>query len=156
MAVESQTDKTEAQEDAVSQGQDEVALPPSSDQAKSKKGKPRHSLGNVYITCKFSNTIITIATRSGDTLLQKSAGQMGYKGARKGTPFAAQQAAEAAAKEVIDRFGMKKVSVYVCGPGAGREQALRSLHNAGLTVEFIEDTTKIPHNGCKSRKKRRV
>ena len=154
MVAESQVNLAENEDGKGAQG--DVSLTPSAEKGKIKKGKPRHSLGNVYITCKFSNTIITVATRSGDTLLQKSAGQMGYKGARKGTPFAAQQASEAAAKEVIERFGMKKVNVYVCGPGAGREQALRSLHNAGLTVEFIEDTTKIPHNGCKSRKKRRV
>ena len=81
---------------------------------------------------------------------------MGFKGSRKGTPFAAQQAAEVAAREAIDRFGMKRVNVYLSGPGAGREQALRSLHNKGLTVELIEDTTSIPHNGCRPRKKRRV
>ena len=81
---------------------------------------------------------------------------MGFKGSRKGTPFAAQQAAEVAAREAIDRFGMKRVNVYISGPGAGREQALRSLYNKGLTVELIEDTTSIPHNGCRPRKKRRV
>ena len=120
------------------------------------KGKVRHSSGNVYILATFGNTIITISTRSGDVLLQKSAGAMGFKGSRKGTPFAAQQAAEVAAREAIDRFGMKRVNVYLSGPGAGREQALRSLHNKGLTVELIEDTTSIPHNGCRPRKKRRV
>lgn len=128
--------------------------------AKRKKGKKKkvkkevHS-GIAHILSTFNNTMITITDPSGNVLSWSSSGKKGFKGSRKGTPFAAQVAAEDAAKSAIE-MGMKSVVVYVKGPGSGRETALRSLQSSGLKVSLIRDITPIPHNGCRERKRRRV
>ncbi|MDR1631109.1 MAG: 30S ribosomal protein S11 [Oscillospiraceae bacterium] len=111
--------------------------------------------GAVHIQSTFNNTIITITDTQGNTISWASAGEMGFRGSRKSTPYAAQTAAETAAKTAIDH-GMKTVEVYVKGPGAGREAAIRALQTAGLEVNMIKDVTPIPHNGCRPPKRRRV
>ncbi|MHB8171505.1 MAG: 30S ribosomal protein S11 [Thermincolia bacterium] len=111
--------------------------------------------GVAHIKSTFNNTIVTITDTTGNAISWASAGGMGFKGSRKSTPFAAQMAAENAAKEAMDH-GMKEVEVFVKGPGAGREAAIRSLQAAGLEVNLIKDVTPIPHNGCRPPKRRRV
>lgn len=111
--------------------------------------------GRAYIKSTFNNTVITITDPQGNTLAWGSSGLMGFKGSRKGTPFAAGQAAEKAAREAMDQ-GMREVDVYVKGPGSGREAAIRSLQGAGLEITLIKDVTPIPHNGCRPPKRRRV
>lgn len=111
--------------------------------------------GVAHIRSTFNNTIITITDRSGAAISWASAGMMGFKGSRKSTPFAAQMAAEQAGKEAMEH-GMKEVEVFVKGPGAGREAAIRALQAAGLEVNMIKDVTPIPHNGCRPPKRRRV
>lgn len=111
--------------------------------------------GIVKIHATFNNTIVAIADREGNVLVWASGGRAGFKGAKKGTPFAAQQATETAAHDAVSQ-GLKKVDVYVKGPGPGREAAIRSLQNAGLQINSIMDTTPIPHNGCRPPKQRRV
>ena len=111
--------------------------------------------GQVHIQSTFNNTLVTITDMSGNAVSWSSAGSLGYKGSRKGTPFAAQMAAEAAAKTAMEH-GLKKVAVYVKGPGSGRETAIRSLQAAGLEIASIQDCTPIPHNGCRPCKRRRV
>ena len=111
--------------------------------------------GIAHIKSTFNNTIVTITDTTGNAISWASAGGMGFKGSRKSTPFAAQMAAENAAKEAMDH-GMKEVEVFVKGPGAGREAAIRSLQAAGLEVNLIKDVTPIPHNGCRPPKRRRV
>ncbi|MCS1352582.1 30S ribosomal protein S11 [Mechercharimyces sp. CAU 1602] len=111
--------------------------------------------GVVHIRSTFNNTIVTITDRQGNSIAWASSGTLGFKGSRKSTPFAAQMAAEAAAKEAMDH-GLKTVEVVVKGPGAGREAAIRSLQAAGLEVNLIRDVTPIPHNGCRPPKRRRV
>lgn len=111
--------------------------------------------GVAHIHSSFNNTIVTITDPAGNAVSWASAGGMGMKGSRKGTPFAAQMAAEAAAKTAIDH-GMRTVEVFVKGPGGGREAAIRSLQAAGLEVTLIKDVTPIPHNGCRPPKRRRV
>lgn len=111
--------------------------------------------GHAHIKSTFNNTIVTITDTQGNTIAWSSAGQLGFKGSRKSTPFAAQMAAEAAAKKAMEH-GLKTVEVYVKGPGAGREAAIRSLQAAGLEVSLIKDVTPIPHNGCRPPKRRRV
>ena len=113
------------------------------------------SVGQAHIRSTFNNTIVSITDPQGNVISWKSAGQVGFKGSRKSTPFAAQMAAEAAAKQAMEH-GMKKVSVFVKGPGSGRETAIRSLQAAGLEVSSIQDKTTIPHNGCRPKKRRRV
>jgi small subunit ribosomal protein S11 len=113
------------------------------------------SEGVVHIHSTFNNTIITVTDTGGNTLAWASAGGQGFRGSRKGTPFAAQSAAEQVARRMIDQ-GMKKVDVLVKGPGAGREAAIRSLQSAGLEVSVIRDVTPIPHNGPRPPKRRRV
>ena len=108
-----------------------------------------------HIKSTFNNTIVTITDKHGNTIAWASAGNVGFKGSRKSTPYAAQMAAEAAAKEAMEH-GMKEVEVMVKGPGAGREAAIRSLQAAGLEVNTIKDVTPIPHNGCRPPKRRRV
>jgi small subunit ribosomal protein S11 len=108
-----------------------------------------------HVQSTFNNTIITIADLDGHTVSWASAGKVGFKGSRKSTPFAAQIAAESAGKEAIG-LGLKKVEVWVTGPGAGREAAIRSLQAAGLEITAIKDVTPIPHNGCRPPKRRRV
>jgi small subunit ribosomal protein S11 len=120
-----------------------------------KKNKKTAPNGVVHIQSTFNNTIITITTVNGDTVSWASSGAIGFKGAKKGTPFAAQIAAEKASKEAINQ-GMKKAEVLVSGPGAGRETAIRAMQATGLEVTLIRDITSIPHNGCRPPKKRRV
>jgi small subunit ribosomal protein S11 len=120
-----------------------------------KKVKKNIPVGVAHISSTFNNTIITITDVSGNTISWSSAGKRGFKGSRKSTPFAAQQAAEDAARVAMDN-GMRSVSVLVNGPGSGRESALRALQSAGLKVTVIRDVTPIPHNGCRPRKRRRV
>ena len=120
-----------------------------------KKEKKNISNGVVHIQSTFNNTIITITDTAGNVVAWSSAGVQNFKGSRKSTPFAAQLAAEDAAKKAQEH-GMKNVEVYVKGPGAGRESALRSLQGAGFNVQMIKDVTPIPHNGCRPPKRRRV
>ena len=123
--------------------------------ARRKKTKRAVPEGVAHIHSTFNNTIVTITDPTGNVVSWASAGNVGFKGSRKGTPFAAQLAAEAAAKRAIDA-GMRTVQVFVKGPGAGRESALRSLQAAGFTISLIKDVTPIPHNGCRPPKRRRV
>jgi small subunit ribosomal protein S11 len=109
----------------------------------------------VHIKASFNNTLITVTDTEGDTLCTSSAGCVGFKGARKSTPFAAQQAAQRAASAAM-RNGVREVEVKVKGPGPGRESAIAALQQAGLRISSIEDVTPLPHNGCRSRKRRRV
>ena len=111
--------------------------------------------GAAHIRASFNNTIVTISDLNGNAISWASAGEMGFKGSKKSTPFAAQMAAETAAQGAIDH-GMKTVAVYVKGPGSGREAAIRALQTAGLEVTLIKDVTPIPHNGCRPPKRRRV
>ena len=111
--------------------------------------------GIAHIRSTFNNTIVTISDRQGNVLAWSSAGNQGFKGSRKGTPFAAGMAAEAAARAAMEH-GVREIEVYVKGPGAGRETAIRSLQAAGLDVSLIRDVTPIPHNGCRPPKRRRV
>ena len=111
--------------------------------------------GAVHIQSTFNNTIVTITDTQGNAVSWASAGEMGFRGSRKSTPFAAQTAAETAAKVAIDH-GMKTVEEYVKGPGSGREAAIRALQTVGLEVTMIKDVTPIPHNGCRPPKRRRV
>ena len=120
-----------------------------------KKEKKNISHGVVHIQSTFNNTIITITDTAGNVVSWSSAGVMGFKGSRKSTPFAAQMTAEDAAKKAMEH-GMRNVEVFVKGPGAGRESALRSLQAAGFNVTQIKDVTPIPHNGCRPPKRRRV
>ena len=108
-----------------------------------------------HIMASFNNTIITITDIKGDAIVWSSAGNSGFKGSRKSTPFAAQIAAQNAAKRALEH-GVKEVEVFVKGPGAGRESAIRALQGAGLSITAIRDVTPIPHNGCRPRKRRRV
>ena len=121
-------------------------------QRRAKKNVP---MGVVHIQATFNNTIVTISDVSGNVVAWSSAGVRGFKGSRKSTPFAAQLAAEDAAKKAIEH-GMRTVSVLVNGPGAGRESALRALQAAGFKISLIRDITPIPHNGCRPPKRRRV
>jgi small subunit ribosomal protein S11 len=126
---------------------------------KKKAGKKREKLtipsGIAHILATFNNTIISITDLEGNLLAASSAGAVGFKGSRKGTPFAAQQAATTAAASAKD-YGMRTLQVYLKGPGAGRESAVRALQAAGLEVKNIRDITPIPHNGCRPTKRRRV
>jgi small subunit ribosomal protein S11 len=120
-----------------------------------KRDKKSIASGQAYIQATFNNTIVTITDPAGGVITWSSAGNLGFKGSRKGTPYAAHIAAEAAAKKAID-FGMKQVDVFVKGPGAGRESAIRALQAAGLDINLIKDVTPVPHNGCRPPKRRRV
>ena len=120
-----------------------------------RKDKKNVPVGQAHIKSTFNNTIISITDPTGAVIAWASAGQVGFKGSRKSTPFAAQTAAEAAARRAMEH-GMRKVDVFVKGPGSGRESALRALQSAGFTVTSIRDVTPIPHNGCRPRKRRRV
>ena len=111
--------------------------------------------GAAHIRATFNNTIVTITDTAGNAVSWASAGEMGFKGSRKSTPFAAQTAAESAAKLAVDQ-GMKTVEVFVKGPGSGRESAIRALQTSGLDITLIKDVTPIPHNGCRPPKRRRV
>jgi len=111
--------------------------------------------GQAHIHATFNNTIVTITDTQGNAISWASAGEMGMRGSRKGTPFAAQMASEEAAKKAVDH-GMRTVEVFVKGPGSGRESAVRALATAGLEVTMIKDVTPVPHNGCRPPKRRRV
>ncbi|WP_299521556.1 30S ribosomal protein S11 [Winogradskyella sp.] len=111
--------------------------------------------GEAHITASFNNIIISLTNKKGDVISWSSAGKMGFRGSKKNTPYAAQLAAEDAA-ETAKEAGLKKVKVYVKGPGNGRESAIRSIHNAGIEVSEIIDVTPMPHNGCRPPKRRRV
>ena len=131
-------------------------------EAPSTTGKPKKKRerkvginGIAHVQSTFNNTIVTISDMDGHTVAWASSGKVGFKGSRKSTPFAAQIAAESATKEAIS-LGLKKVEVWVTGPGAGREAAIRSLQAAGLEISAIKDVTPIPHNGCRPPKRRRV
>ena len=124
-----------------------------------KKGKKKERrnipTGIAHVQATFNNPIGTITDLSGNTIVWASAGNQGFKGSRKSTPFAAQRAGETAARKAME-FGMRQIDVYVNGPGAGRESAIRSLQGAGLRINVIRDVTPIPHNGCRPPKRRRV
>ncbi len=122
---------------------------------KAKKGRKNVVNGNVYVLSTFNNTVITITDAMGNAVCWSSAGGKGFRGSRKNTPFAAQVAAEDAGRKAVEN-GMRSVQVFVSGPGAGRESALRALASVGLRVTYIEDVTPIPHNGCRTPKRRRV
>lgn len=120
-----------------------------------RKKKLRVQKGQAHIRSTFNNTIITLTDKKGNTIAWASAGNLGIKGSRKSTPYAAQMSADKAAKEAME-YGLKEVEVFVKGPGAGRESAIRALQAAGLEVTLIKDVTPIPHNGCRPPKRRRV
>ena len=120
-----------------------------------RRDKKNIERGAAHIQSTFNNTIVTITDVQGNALSWASAGELGFRGSRKSTPFAAQSAAETAAKAAMEH-GLKTVEVYVKGPGAGREAAIRALQSAGLEVSMIKDVTPIPHNGCRQPKRRRV
>ena len=122
-----------------------------------KKRRERKNIekGSAHIRATFNNTIVTITDVAGNAVSWASAGELGFKGSRKSTPYAAQMAAETAAKAAMDH-GMKTVEVFVKGPGAGRESAIRALQATGLAISLIKDVTPIPHNGCRPPKRRRV
>lgn len=123
--------------------------------SRKRREKKNIERGAAHIQSTFNNTIVTITDVNGNAVSWASAGEMGFRGSRKSTPFAAATAAETAAKTAVD-CGMKSVEVYVKGPGAGRESAIRALQTAGLEVSLIKDVTPIPHNGCRPPKRRRV
>lgn len=120
-----------------------------------RKDKKHVNVGVAHIQATFNNTMVSITDPNGNVVAWASAGSLGFKGSRKGTPYAAQMAGESAAKKAID-VGMKQLDVFVKGPGAGRESAIRALQIAGLEVNLIKDVTPVPHNGCKPPKRRRV
>lgn len=122
---------------------------------KGKKEKKNIPYGCVYIQATFNNTIVTITDQKGNAISWASAGSLGFRGAKKSTPFAAQQTAETAAKKAMDH-GLHEVNVFVKGPGVGRESAIRALGALGIKVKSIKDITPIPHNGCRPQKSRRV
>ena len=131
--------------------------PKAAKKAVRKKRRDRKTIekGQAHIQSTFNNTLVTLTDTHGNALSWSSAGSLGFKGSRKSTPFAAQMAAEAATKDALD-YGLKSVEVYVKGPGAGREAAIRALAACGLQVTMIKDITPIPHNGCRPPKRRRV
>ena len=122
---------------------------------KKKKIVKVDAMGEAHIQATFNNIIISLTNNAGQVISWSSAGKMGFKGSKKNTPYAAQIAAEDASKEAHD-FGLRKVRVFVKGPGAGRESAIRSINNSGIEVTEIVDVTPLPHNGCRPPKRRRV
>ena len=122
---------------------------------KKKKQVKVDAAGEAHIQATFNNVIISLTNNAGQVISWSSAGKMGFKGSKKNTPYAAQVAAEDASKEAHD-FGLRRVRVFVKGPGAGRESAIRAIHNSGIEVVEIIDVTPLPHNGCRPPKKRRV
>ncbi len=122
---------------------------------KKKKNVKVDAFGEAHIQATFNNVIISLTNNTGQVISWSSAGKMGFRGSKKNTPYAAQVAAQDAAQEAYD-FGLRKVKVFVKGPGSGRESAIRSLHNAGIEVTEIIDVTPLPHNGCRPPKRRRV
>ena len=142
---------------AAAAGTTGAAAPDKKGKKKTFKKKERKHVphGIAHIQASFNNTIVTIADQAGNVLAWKSSGSLGFRGSRKGTPFAAQQAAQNAANMARDH-GVRSVEVRVSGPGSGRESAIRALQAIGLEISTIKDVTPIPHNGCRPRKKRRV
>ncbi len=130
-------------------------MPPPKGKRVKRKDRKNVQTGVVHIVSTFNNTMVTITDVAGNALSWSTAGRRGFRGSRKSTPFAAQMAAEDAARKAMEH-GVKTVSVRVKGPGSGREAAMRALANAGLRVTLIRDVTPIPHNGCRPRKRRRV
>ena len=122
---------------------------------KKKKAKKVDANGVAHIKSSFNNTVITITDVNGNVISWASPGTIGFKGSRKSTPFAAQQAADRCAREAMD-MGLRKVEAWIRGPGAGREAAIRSLRAAGLEITGVKDCTPIPHNGCRPKKRRRI
>lgn len=120
-----------------------------------KKEKKNVQVGIAHVQASFNNTVVTVTDMGGNVIVWSSAGNQGFKGSRKSTPFAAQRAAENVARKAME-FGMRQVDVYVKGPGSGRESAIRALQAAGLKINLIKDVTPIPHNGCRPPKRRRV
>lgn len=120
-----------------------------------KKVKKADAMGVAHIKATFNNTVVSISDKSGNVISWSSAGRSGFKGSKKSTPFAAQLAAQTSAKEAIEA-GVRRIEVWVKGPGSGREAAIRSLQAAGLEITAIKDVTPIPHNGCRPPKRRRV
>lgn len=132
-----------------------MAAAPKKARTRKKREIKNVSQGVAHIRSSFNNTIVTITDTQGGSIAWASSGNMGFKGSKKSTPFAAQMAAESAARKSMEH-GMRQVEVYVKGPGAGREAAIRALQAAGLEIVLIKDTTPIPHNGCRPPKRRRV
>ena len=132
-----------------------VSAAPTSKKPAKKKVKKNISTGIAHIQSTFNNTVVTITDVNGNAVSWSSAGSRGFKGSRKSTPFAAQLAAEEAARKAMEH-GMRSIAVFVKGPGAGRESALRALQTAGFKVTLIRDVTPVPHNGCRPPKRRRV
>jgi small subunit ribosomal protein S11 len=130
-------------------------MAPQTKRSSSRKQKRNVPNGVAHIQSTFNNTIVTITDTNGEVISWASAGSSGFKGAKKGTPFAAQTASESAARRATDQ-GMRQIEVMVSGPGAGRETAIRALQGAGLEITLIRDVTPIPHNGCRPPKRRRV
>jgi len=122
---------------------------------KKKKNVVVEAVGQAHVQSTFNNIIISLTNNTGQVISWSSAGKMGFKGSKKNTPYAAQLAAEQCSKEAMD-LGLRKVKVFVKGPGAGRESAIRTLHNSGIEVLEIMDITPLPHNGCRPPKKRRI
>ena len=122
---------------------------------KKKKNVKVDAMGEAHIQATFNNVIISLTNNAGQVISWSSAGKMGFRGSKKNTPYAAQMAAEDCSKEAYD-FGLRKVKVFVKGPGGGRESAIRSIHNSGIEVVEIIDITPLPHNGCRPPKRRRV
>jgi small subunit ribosomal protein S11 len=132
-----------------------VAKPKPGGRRPRRKERKNIAYGVAHIKSSFNNTIVTITDQDGNTISWATAGNVGFKGSRKSTPFAAQMAAEAAARRAMEH-GVRKVDVLVKGPGSGRETAIRSIQNTGIEVAGIKDVTPIPHNGCRASKRRRV
>lgn len=132
-----------------------MAAPKSSKGRSRRKVKKNIPVGQAHIKTSFNNTIVCLTDKEGNVLAWESAGSVGFKGSRKSTPFAAQVTAESCAKKGMEH-GLKKIDVFVKGPGSGRETAIRSLQAAGLEVMSVKDVTPVPHNGCRPRKRRRV
>ena len=132
-----------------------MAKPPPGGRRPRRRERKNIAYGTAHIKSSFNNTIISIADQEGNVIAWASAGNVGFKGSRKSTPFAAQLAAETAARRAMEH-GVRKVDVVVKGPGSGRETAIRSIQNAGIEVTGIKDVTPVPHNGCRPPKRRRV
>lgn len=148
------TDVVEASETAAANAP--AAAVEAGAEPKRRKLKKHVPIGQCHVLASFNNTHVTITDAQGNVVCWSSAGARGFKGSRKGTPFAAQVAAEEVARRAREEFGMRTVSIYVKGPGAGRESAVRAMAHAGIKVTTIQDVTPIPHNGCRPPKRRRV
>ena len=148
-------EKQEKVEKAASTGKDKDSRAAKRKEKAKKRSLKGITQGEVHIKATFNNTLISFTDKKGNVLTSASAGRMGFRGSKKNTPYAAQMAAQDAAKVAVDA-GLRKVDVYVKGPGAGREGAIRALATSGIEVSMIKDVTPLPHNGCRPPKKRRV